>query len=61
MEKLLLTPGEVSTLCNLGRSRTYELLNQGIIPSLRIGKSLRIPVEDLMAWIAAQKEEGING
>ena len=48
---MLLKPAEVSELLGLGRSRIYELLACGELPSLRIGRSLRVPVNQLKQWI----------
>ncbi len=52
-EKLLLRASEVSELAGLGKSKTYELIAAGIIPSVRIGKSVRVPVGQLREWIEA--------
>ena len=54
MDRLLLRPVEVSELLGIGRSRAYELIASGILPSIRIGSSVRVPVEALRAWIDAQ-------
>lgn len=51
MDKMLLKPAEVGELLGLGRSRIYELLASGELPSLRIGRSIRIPVNRLQQWI----------
>ena len=32
----------------------YELIAAGDIPSLRIGSSVRVPLDALRAWIATQ-------
>jgi excisionase family DNA binding protein len=53
MEKLLLTAAEVGEMIGVGKSKTYELLAAGLIPSVRIGKSLRVPADRLRAWIEA--------
>ena len=47
MEKLLLTPREAADLLGIGRSKLYELLQAGQIPSVRIGKCRRIPATAL--------------
>lgn len=54
-EKLLLRVSEVSELAGLGKSKTYELIAAGIIPSVRIGKSVRVPVGQLREWIEQLK------
>jgi excisionase family DNA binding protein len=51
MEKLLLRPAEVSDLTGMGKSKTYELIAAGVIPSVRIGKSVRVPAARLRQWI----------
>jgi excisionase family DNA binding protein len=45
--KLLLRPSEVAELLGLGRSKTYELIAEGAIPSVRIGKCVRVPADRL--------------
>jgi excisionase family DNA binding protein len=52
MEKLLLRAAEVSELTGMGKSKTYELIAAGVIPSVRIGKSVRVPADRLRQWIA---------
>lgn len=51
MDKLLLTPKEVSELLGLGRTKTYALLASGEVPSVRIGGSLRVSLADLKEWV----------
>lgn len=57
----LMSPGEVAKFLGLGRTRTYELLSAGIIPSVRIGRLRRVRREDLEAYIAARMERGEHG
>lgn len=54
MDRLLLKPAEVAETLGLGRSKTYELIAGSVIPSVRIGTSVRVPVDSLRAWIASQ-------
>ncbi len=51
MERLLLRPVEVAETLGIARSKVYEMLASGEIPSLRIGKSVRVPVDALHAWV----------
>jgi excisionase family DNA binding protein len=51
MEKLLLKPAEVSELTGMGKSKTYELIAAGVIPSVRIGTCVRVPADRLRKWI----------
>ena len=57
MEKLLLKPTEAAEAIGLGRSKTYQLISSGAIPSVRIGKSVRVPVVALRSWIEKQLQE----
>jgi excisionase family DNA binding protein len=50
-ERLLLKPAEVGSITGMGKSKTYSLIAGGVIPSVRIGKSVRVPVEGLRRWI----------
>jgi excisionase family DNA binding protein len=54
--KLLLTVTEAASLLSLGRSKTYELVRAGVIPSVRITGSRRIKVSDLLAYVTALGE-----
>ena len=51
MDKLLLRPTEVAELLGFGRSKLYELLATGELPSIRIGGSVRVPAEALRKWV----------
>ena len=57
MEKMLLRPVEAAELIGVGRSKLYQLLASGDLPSIRIGSSVRVPVDALRAWIARQTVE----
>jgi excisionase family DNA binding protein len=56
VEKLLLRPVEAAEAIGIGRSKVYELLAAGELPSVRVGSSVRVPVDALRAWIARQLE-----
>ncbi len=48
---LLLRVRDGAELLSISSSKCYELINAGLIPSIRVGKSLRIPVDKLRHWI----------
>ena len=56
MDKLLLRPVEAAEAIGIGRSKVYELIARGELPSVRIGSSVRVPVDALRAWITRQLE-----
>lgn len=51
MEDEILTVPEVSKYLKLSVSKTYQLVQQGVIPCLRLGKSVRVRLSDLEGWI----------
>ena len=57
MDKLLLRPIEAADAIGISRSKIYELLASGELPSIRIGGSIRLPVLALKEWIARQLAE----
>ena len=58
MEKLLLTPTEAARALGIGRSKLYELMRAGLVESVRIGTSRRVPaaaLEQLVRELRAQE------
>jgi excisionase family DNA binding protein len=43
---------EAATLVGVSRSKMYELVAAGEVPTMRIGSAVRIPAEALRAWVA---------
>jgi len=58
MERMLLSPSEVAEVLGIGRSRVYEFLAAGTLPSIRLGRSIRIPAEQLREWIEQRAAGG---
>jgi excisionase family DNA binding protein len=50
--KILLTVPEAAAALAISRSKLYELLAAGLIRSVRIDGSRRVPVEALEAYVA---------
>jgi excisionase family DNA binding protein len=50
-EKEWFTTDELIRWLGLGRTKTYELLRSGEIPSYRIGRVRRIRRQDIEAWL----------
>ena len=54
MDKILLKIPEVSTITGLSRSTIYQLLDQpNGLPTVRVGRAIRIPAEALSKCFAA--------
>ena len=51
IERLLIRPVEAFEMIGVSRSTGYALISAGEIPSVRIGRSVRVPVEQLQAWV----------
>ena len=53
-DRLLLRPSEAGEAIGVSRSKAYELIAAGTIPSVKVGGCVRVPVDALKAWIADQ-------
>jgi excisionase family DNA binding protein len=62
MKRKLLTIGEVCERTGLGRTLVYRLVSTGELPSIKVGRTRRVPVAALDAFIGEQltntSEEG---
>ena len=54
MESLLLRPDDAARVLSLSRARLYELMAAGVIKSIKIGGSRRIPAEALKRFVDDQ-------
>ena len=52
----LLWAHEVANVLGVGRNRAYMLMSSGEIPSIRIGRSIRVRREALDEWIEQQEQ-----
>jgi excisionase family DNA binding protein len=57
---MLLTVRQVEAALQLGRTRTYELLRSGQLPTLRVGRLIRVSRVALEEWIARQVAAGCD-
>lgn len=57
MERLLLSPEEAAEVLGVGRSRVYDLMRKRELLSVRIGKSRRVPVAALRAYVERITED----
>jgi len=51
MEKKLLKLSEVTQVLGIGRSLVYELVARRELPSVRIGRCIRVSSESLEKWV----------
>ena len=57
MEKLLLKPSEAAEVLGIGRSLIYELIARREIPSVRLGRCIRIRRDSLEQWLKEQEDK----
>ena len=58
VERMLFRPAEAAQAIGVSRSRVYELINSGEIPSLKVGGVRRVPVDKLREWIERHSGDG---
>ena len=57
VDRILYRPAEAAEAIGVSRSRIYELINSKTIPSIRVGKTVRVPVDKLQQWVNEQAAE----
>jgi excisionase family DNA binding protein len=50
-EPLTLTPAQAAAMIPMGINQFYAAVKAGTIPSLRIGRSIRIPRRRFLEWL----------
>jgi excisionase family DNA binding protein len=58
MEPLLLTPEEAADCLRLARSTVYDLMRMRMLPSVKIGRSRRIPADAIRQYVRGLTEDG---
>jgi excisionase family DNA binding protein len=59
-QPLLLRPEDAARILSLGRSKVFEMIASGELPSLKFGKSRRIPSAALAAWVEERTREAVG-
>jgi excisionase family DNA binding protein len=57
-QKLLLKPEEAGRTLGLGRTKAYAMIASGELPSIRLGRAVRVPMDALRQWIDEQTQRG---
>jgi excisionase family DNA binding protein len=52
-EPVVYTVEEVARLLRISRNTAYNLVSQGVIPSLRLSKSIRVPQWSLLQYLSS--------
>ncbi|MGG4498443.1 helix-turn-helix domain-containing protein [Brevibacillus reuszeri] len=51
MERTLLTLPEVAKILGISKERSYAISRDGLLPTIRIGRQIRVDQEQLDDWI----------
>jgi excisionase family DNA binding protein len=55
--KILLKVTEVRKSTGFSRSKLYSMIASGELPSIRVGRSVRVPADALREWIERKMAE----
>jgi excisionase family DNA binding protein len=55
-DKDILSPEELAVVLNIGRTLTYRLIAQKVIPSFRVGRLRRVRRSDVERYVEQQVE-----
>jgi excisionase family DNA binding protein len=51
MEKLVYTVHEAAEVLKVGRNKAYEMIQQDMIPYIRVGRRILVPKKALEQWL----------
>jgi excisionase family DNA binding protein len=51
-ERLLLKPEEFAAAIGVSRAKAYELIAERAVPSIKVGRCRRVPIDSMREWIA---------
>lgn len=57
---VLLTVPEAARLLRVSRNLAYDLVARGELPSLRLGRVIRIPTQALLDWLQRQSAGSLS-
>lgn len=57
---LLLRGSEVADQLGISRALAYRWMASGILPTVRVSRSIRVPREELMRWITARTNNPVR-
>ena len=55
MQERLLTAEEVASILNISRSKAYSMMREKEIPTITIGKNVRVTYKDLETYITTNR------
>lgn len=61
MDRELLRVAEAAERLSISRSQVYVMISAGTLPTVRIGRALRVPERALADWVDARVAESRAG
>jgi excisionase family DNA binding protein len=58
-QRLLLHIPEVAEILGIGRTKIYEMIATGELPTVRFGRAVRISVTTLQKWVEDREQQNI--
>ena len=59
MEKATFNVIETAEYLGIGRNQTYNLINNGILPAVKIGRQFRVPIKALEKWLMNEAKKKV--
>ena len=59
-QRLLLRIPEVAETLGLGRTKIYEMIATGELPTIRFGRAVRVSVSTLQKWVEEREQQGLS-
>uniref|UniRef100_UPI00403FEE24 excisionase family DNA-binding protein n=1 Tax=Streptomyces sp. SJL17-4 TaxID=2967224 RepID=UPI00403FEE24 len=61
MDEVFLTVTEADARLNVGQDEIHRLVRDGVLKAIRVGRSVRIAEDSVLAYIQAIESEGADG
>ena len=58
-QRLLLRISEVAEALGIGRTKIYEMIATGELPTVRVGRAVRISVTTLQKWVEQREQQNM--
>lgn len=58
-QRLLLRIPEVAETLGIGRTKIYEMIATGELPTVRFGRAIRISVSTLQRWVEENEQQSM--
>ena len=59
-QRLLLRIPEVAETLGIGRTKIYEMIATGELPTVRFGRAVRVSVTTLQKWVEEREQQGAS-